>query len=159
MIIRHIQAKDNLSLAKIIRKVFEEHDAPQQGTVYSDPTTDNLYELFQTPKSILWVAEINNEIMGCCGVYPTNGLHKKCAELVKFYLSKDARGKGVGKELMQRCIHSAKEYGYTQLYLESLPQFSKAVSMYEKLGFVRLNQPLGDSGHKTCDIWMLKELQ
>ena len=158
IIIRQIQEKDNLPLAKIIREVFIEHDAPQKGTVYSDPTTDNLYDLFQTPKSILWVAEINNEIIGCCGVYPTKGLNENCVELVKFYLSKDARGKGIGKELMQKCIHSAREFEYTQLYLESLPQFSKAISMYEKQGFVRLNQSLGNSGHKTCNIWMLKEL-
>jgi putative acetyltransferase len=158
MDIRRIEKKDNLALAKMIRKVFEEHDAPKKGTVYSDPITDNLYELFQTPGSILWVAEINNEIIGCCGVFPTNGLPVNCAELVKFYLSQDVRGKGIGKKLMQKSIQSAKDFKYTQLYLESLPQFSKAVSIYEKQGFEKLNQPLGNSGHITCNIWMLKEL-
>lgn len=157
--IRQIEEKDNLSLAKMIRNVFEEHDAPQKGTVYSDPTTDNLFELFQAPKSILWVAEINSKIIGCCGIYPTKGLNETCAELVKFYLSKDARGKGIGKELMQKCSLSAKQFDYTQLYLESLPQFSKAVSMYEKQGFIRLKQPLGHSGHISCDIWMIKDLK
>jgi putative acetyltransferase len=48
--------------------------------------------------------------------------------------------------------------GYKRLYLESLPEFSKAVSMYEKFGFERLDKPLGSSGHTTCNIWMLKEL-
>jgi putative acetyltransferase len=158
MDIRRIEKKDNLALAKMIRKVFEENDAPKKGTVYSDPITDNLYELFQTPGSILWVAKINNEIIGCCGVFPTNGLPVNCAELVKFYLSQDVRGKGIGKKLMQKSIQSAKDFKYTQLYLESLPQFSKAVSIYEKQGFEKLNQPLGNSGHITCNIWMLKKL-
>ena len=67
--IRPIEEKDNLPLAKMIRRVFDEHDAPQKGTVYSDPTTDDLYALFRIPKSILWVAEIDNEVIGCCGVY------------------------------------------------------------------------------------------
>jgi len=156
--IRPIEEKDNLSLAKMIRSVFEEHDAPRQGTVYSDPTTDNLYQLFQTVKSILWIAEIEGKSIGCCGVYPTKGLNENCAELVKFYLDKSARGKGVGKELMQRCILSSKEFGYKHLYLESLPQFSKAVSIYEKQGFIRIDKPLGKSGHTSCSIWMLKEL-
>ena len=29
----------------------------------------------------------------------------------------------------------AREHGYTQLYIESFPEFSKAVSLYEKSGF------------------------
>jgi len=157
--IRPVEEKDNEALAGMIRKVFEEHDAPQKGTVYSDPTTDNLYLLFQTPRSVLWVAEMNGSTIGCCGVYPTKGLSVNYAELVKFYLCKEARGKGIGKELMERCIQSAKEFKYTQLYLESLPHFSRAVQMYEKQGFVRLDQPLGKSEHTACNIWMIKELK
>lgn len=158
MQIRQIKKDDNLSLATMIREVFHEHDAPQQGTVYSDPTTDNLFDLFQTEKSMLWVAEIDNEVVGCCGIYPTIGLQKNCVELVKFYLSAQSRGKGIGKSLMEKSIESAREFGYTELYLESLPIYSKAVSIYEKQGFVKLEKPLGDSGHTTCDIWMLKKL-
>jgi len=155
---RTIEEKDNLQLARTIREVFREHDAPREGTVYSDPATDHLYELFLKPGSILWVALDNNEPVGCCGIYPSAGLPGGCAELVKFYLSADARGKGTGKELMQKCISSAIELGYKQLYLESLPHFAKAIGIYEKEGFVRLNRPLGSSKHKTCSIWMLKEL-
>lgn len=158
-IIRQILEKDNLSLAQMIRAVFEEHNAPREGTVFSDPTTDNLYRLFQTAKSVLWVAEVNGEIVGCCGVYPSNGLDENCVELVKFYLAKEARGKGIGKELMQKSIESAVESGYTQLYLESLPHFSKAVSIYEKQGFKKLTGPLGKSIHTSCNIWMLKDLR
>lgn len=157
-IIRQVRKEDNLALAKIIREVFEEHDAPRIGTVYSDPTTNNLFELFQTSKSVLWVAEIDNIITGCCGIYPTEGLPEDHTELVKFYLSQKARGKGIGKELMEYSIRSAIEFGYKKLYLESLFQFSKAVHIYEKQGFQKLGSPLGYSGHSTCDIWMIKEL-
>jgi putative acetyltransferase len=156
--LRPVEEKDNASLAVMIRKVFEEHDAPRTGTVYSDPTTDILFQLFQTPGSVLWVAEIEGENAGCCGVYPTKGLPGNCAELVKFYLSRDARGKGIGKELMERCIQSAIDFNYTQLYLESLPHFSRALSMYEKHGFIRLDHPLGKSEHTACNIWMIKDL-
>ncbi len=159
MKIRQVKESDNPYLSKMIRKVFEEHNAPKDGTVYSDPTTDYLYESFQIERSVLWVAENNNKILGCCGVYPTNGLPKQCAELVKFYLPKESRGKGIGKILMEKSIDWAEKFGYSELYIESLPQFSKAVKMYEKQGFIQLKNPLGASGHTSCNIWMLKSLK
>jgi len=156
--IREIIQEDNRALAKIIRSVFEEHDAPREGTVYSDPTTDNLFELFSRPKSVLWVAEIDGAVVGCCGVYPTEGLPQGCAELVKFYLNSNARGKGIGKDLMERSINSAKEMGYRSLYIESLPQYSRAIAIYEKQGFRMIDRQLGKSGHSTCNVWMIKPL-
>ena len=158
IITRQVKESDNLSLALLIRQVFKEHNAPEENTVYSDPTTDDLYKLFQKQGSVLWVAEINNEVFGCCGIYPTQGLDDDCAELAKFYLSIKIRGKGIGKQLMQQCFQSAIQFGYKKLYLESLPEFSKAVNMYEKYGFIKLNKPLGNSGHTSCNIWMIKEL-
>ncbi|MBK6962865.1 MAG: GNAT family N-acetyltransferase [Bacteroidales bacterium] len=156
--IRQISKNDNSALAKMIRGVFEEHEAPRDGTVYSDPTTDDLYTLFQKTGSILWVAEFNGEIAGCCGIYPSDGLGDDCSELVKFYVSKEARGMGIGKELMVKSEESARAFGFTQLYLESLPHFAKAVRIYEKQGYIKLVQPLGTSIHTTCNIWMLKKL-
>jgi putative acetyltransferase len=158
MIIRKIRREDNPHLAKMIRDVFEEFDAPRLGTVYSDPTTDDLYGLFRKPGSVLWVAEVNGKAVGCCGIYPTEGLAKGYCELVKFYLAKSTRGNGTGKSLMQGAIESARELGYSKLYLESLPHFSRAIGMYDRLGFERLAAPLGQSGHTGCNIWMLKEL-
>jgi putative acetyltransferase len=155
---RKVRKEDNEALARMIRQVFEEHDAPTSGTVYSDPTTDDLYTLFRSGGSVLWVAEVDGMPAGCCGVYPTEGLEKGCAELVKYYLSAKVRGQGIGRQLMEMCIRSARELGYQSLYLESMPHFSKAVRIYEKLGFRELAQPLGNSGHTTCSIWMLLEL-
>lgn len=158
MKIRKIKESDNAFLAQMIREVFEEHEAPREGTVYTDKTTDSLYEVFQIEKAVFWIAESEHEILGCCGIYPTEGLPKGCAELVKFYLPKSARGKGIGKRLMEKSLESAGAFGYSALYIESLPVFSKAVGIYEKLGFIKLSTPLGETGHTGCDIWMLKKL-
>jgi putative acetyltransferase len=158
LIIRPIQPSDNEPLATLIRKVFREFKIDKPGTVYTDPTTDALYELFQQPASAYFVAEENETIIGGCGVYPTEGLPEGCAELVKFYLAAEARGKGVGNQLMQQSIAAARELGYKQLYLESFPELAKAVSMYEKAGFRPIPHAMGNSGHYACNIWMLKDL-
>jgi putative acetyltransferase len=158
IIFRHIEERDNKGIAKLIRGVFMEFNIHRPGTVYFDPTTDNLYELFMAPGSEYWIAEENSAIIGGCGVYPTPGLPEGCAELVKFYLSASNRGKGTGRQLMEKTFDSAKRNGYRQLYLESLPELSRAISLYEKAGFEFIKGPMGKSGHFGCNIWMLKTL-
>ena len=135
VIYREVKKSDNVALARMIRQVFKEHQAPEKGTVYSDPTTDDLFGLFRSKRSVLWVAEVDGVPLGCCGIYPTEGLDNNCAELVKFYLAAQGRGKGTGRRLMELCIDSARAMSYKKLYLESMPHFSKAVRIYEKLGF------------------------
>ncbi|MHA8076907.1 GNAT family N-acetyltransferase [Aquirufa sp. TARAVU-A1A] len=156
--IRPIEPQDNAALAEIIRAALTEFGANKPGTVYFDPTTDALFELFQTPRSYYFVATQNNRIVGGCGIFPTANLPEGTCELVKLYVNKDARGTGTGKKLMEKSMEWAKENGYTQVYLESMPELSKAVSIYEKQGFIKLCSPLGNSGHDGCDIWMTKAL-
>lgn len=159
VIIRENKVEDNAILAKIIRTAFHDFEVScTNGTVYSDPTTDDLYSLFQTEKSALFVAEEDGLILGCCAIFPTDNLPEDTTELAKFYLSKESRGKGIGKLLLEKCLEKAKDLGYENVYLESIPEFSKAVSIYEKQGFQYLEKPLGNSGHSGCNLWMLKKL-
>ncbi len=158
IIIRPIEPKDNAALAKVIRTALEEFGANKPGTVYFDASTDALYEVFRTPGSYYYVATINDELVGGGGIFPTENLPAGTCELVKLYLNANARGKGLGKKLLEKSMQWAKENGYTQVYLESMPELAKAVSIYEKVGFTRINQPLGNSGHCGCDIWMTKQL-
>jgi putative acetyltransferase len=155
---RSIEIKDNPSLAKIIRDVFEEFNLPKEKTVYSDPETDALYEVFQHSGATYFIAEEDGVILGGCGVYPTDGLPEGCAELVKYYLSSATRGRGIGKILMEKSVEAAVKLGYKQLYLESFPELSKAVGIYEKAGFKMLPESIGNSGHLATTIWMLKDL-
>lgn len=158
IIFRLIEEKDNQELAELIRNVFREFKIDRPGTVYFDPTTDNLFELFRNPGSEYWIAEENDKIIGGCGVYPTPGLPEGCAELVKLYLSASSRGRRIGWQLMERTFYSAKRLGYKQLYLESLPELRKAISLYERTGFKNIPGPMGNSGHFGCNIWMVKDL-
>ena len=152
---RKILEKDNQELAAVIRTIFREFKIDKPGTVYTDPTTDHLSDVFKTEQSVYWIAEEEGKIIGGCGIYPTAGLPEGCVELVKLYTSAAARGKGVGKTLMQKSIASAQHFGYNEVYLESFPELTTAISMYEKAGFKPLSSPLGNSGHFACNVWML----
>lgn len=158
VVFRPIEQRDNAELASLIRKIFREFKIDKPGTVYTDPSTDDLFTLFQLRGSAYWVAEENGRLLGGCGIYPTQGLPEGYAELVKLYVSAETRGKGIGNLLMQRSLDWAKEYGYTHIYLESFPELSKAVGMYLRSGFTYLPHALGNSGHFACTIWMEKQL-
>lgn len=156
--IRSIEPQDNPKIAKLIREVLTEFGANKPGTVFTDPTTDALFELFQTEKSAYFIAILNDEIVGGCGIYPTKGLPNGCTELVKLYVSSGARGTGIGKKLMEIACEKATAEGYTEIYLETLPELHIAVGLYEHVGFTYLDQPYGESGHFACDLWMRKAL-
>lgn len=156
--IRSIQSSDNPELAAIVRNTLTEFGANVPGTVFFDPTTDALFELFQTPKAAYFVAEAEGKILGGGGIYPTEGLPETTCELVKMYLLPEARGIGLGRSLIERCLETAKQQGFQQVYLETLPELKLAVNVYEKYGFGYLSAPLGNTKHFGCGLWMLKKL-
>ena len=130
--IRNIHPDDNKELAAIVRNTLAEFGANHPGTVYYDPTTDALYELFQKPGSIYYVAELNGELIGGAGIYPSEGLPEGTCELVKMYLLPKARGLGLGKTLIDKVLAYAKENGYKNVYIETMPELKQAMKVYEK---------------------------
>lgn len=156
--IRAIRPSDNPALAGIVRNTLAEFGANKPGTVYFDSTTDALYELFQQPGASYFVAEIDGKIAGGAGIYPTKGLPPDTCELVKMYLIPEARGLGLGRTLIEKSIELAKELGYRKIYLETMPELRQALKVYARFGFEYLTEPMGNSGHTGCSLWMLKEL-
>ena len=158
IIIREIQQTDNPFLSKIVKDTLAEFGANHPNTVYYDPTTDTLYELFQKEKAKYFVAVVNGKIVGGGGIYPTDGLDTDTCELVKMYLLPEARGLGLGKTLIEKCIATAKESGFKKIYLETMPELKQALNVYAKFGFDYLKGPMGNSGHTGCSLWMLRTL-
>jgi putative acetyltransferase len=156
--IREIETRDNPAIAAIIRQVLTEFSANKPGTVYYDPTTDHLFELFSRTGASYFIAEWDGKILGGSGVFPTPDLPEGCCELVKLYLLPEMRGQGLGMKLMEACFRRAIDLGYTQIYLETMPELRGAIGLYEKAGFEYLPAPLGCSGHFGCDLWMTKQL-
>jgi putative acetyltransferase len=155
---RFIQPSDNPALSKIVKDTMKEFGVNRPNTVYYDPTTDALYELFQKERAIYNVAEVNGEIVGGGGIYPTDGLPHDTCELVKMYLLPHARGLGLGRILIEKCLQQAKELGYKKVYLETMPELKQAMKVYARFGFEYLKGPMGNSGHTGCELWMLKSL-
>lgn len=160
IILRKIKESDNAQIAAVIRRTLEEFGAAHPGTVYYDESTDHLFELFQqTPRSVYFIAEKDGEVVGGGGIFPSAGLPADTCELVKMYLLPQVRGIGLGKKIIEQCIAFAKEEGYQNIYLETMPELKQALKTYEKFGFEYLNRSMGNTGHSGCSLWMLGEVE
>jgi putative acetyltransferase len=156
--IRPIEKKDNEAIFQVIRCVFEELDIVQPGTAYFDECLPKLYETYTTERGAYFVALENGEIIGGAGIFPTEDLPANTVELVKMYLLDKARGKGYGQLLMNACLEAAKNKGYINVYLETLPELEAAQQLYLKNGFRLIESVIGNSGHFACSVRMLKQL-
>jgi putative acetyltransferase len=158
MTIRPIQKSDNQSIAAIIRWVLIDLDVPKVGTAFADPQLDYMFETYDNPKSAYFVVENNGKIIGGAGVAPLENGDPAICELQKMYFLPEARGLGIGSEMMQKCLETAKKFGFSKCYLETFPFMLAAQKLYKKVGFENIDAPMGNTGHNSCTVWMLKDL-
>ncbi|WP_457615836.1 GNAT family N-acetyltransferase [Lutibacter sp.] len=157
-IIREIEAKDNSKIAATIRKVLIEFGVPKVGTAYADKILDTLYENYNTQNAVYFVVEKDGAIYGGAGIKQLENYNGNVCELQKMYFLPEARGIGLGEKLIHVCLQKAKEFGFKQCYLETLPYMESARKLYKKVGFKDLKERMGDTGHYSCNLWMLKDL-
>jgi putative acetyltransferase len=156
--IREIQSEDNPEIAKAIREVLIEYGVPKVGTAYADIILDTLSEVYIGENSIYYVVEKDNKIYGGAGIKQLDNYNGNICELQKMYFSPEARGIGLGSKMMKICLQKAKDFRFDQCYLETLPYMEEARKLYRKVGFKDLKAPMGDTGHYSCNLWMLKDL-
>ena len=137
---------------------LEELDRAIDGTVYTDPITDNLFAYYQFPRRKYFVAELNGKVVGGAGIAPIENQDENYCELQKMYLLKEARGLGIAQELMGKCLDFAKAADYELAYLETFDSMTAAQSLYKKFGFDFVDKPLGNTGHFSCNTHMTKVL-
>lgn len=91
---------------------------------------------YDTNKDRLWVAEHNNEIIGCIGVVG----HDDRAQLRWFLLHPNYRGIGLGKRLLNDALVYCREKDYKVAYLDTTNDLETAISMYTRAGFVKVSE-------------------
>lgn len=156
--IRVIQKKDNPTIAQVIREVLIALNVPKVGTAYADPHLDYLFETYLVPRSVYFVVENNGKIMGGAGIMQLENSDENTCELQKMYFHPEARGLGLGTQLMEKCLQSARDFGFENCYLETMPYMKAAQKLYTKSGFEYLEAPRGATGHSSCPVWMLHKL-
>lgn len=158
IIIREITLADDHEVAKVIRSVLLEFGVPKVGTAYEDKALDCMTETYSKPTSVYYVVDKAGKIIGGAGIAPLDNFEGNVCELQKMYFLPEARGLGLGKIMIEKCLAKAKDLGFESCYLETLPYMEAATKLYVNMGFTSLNAPLGNTGHYSCNVWMLKKL-
>lgn len=157
-VIRPIRTADDAAMADIIRTVMPEFGANGDGFAINDPEVDWMSRAYAQPRCAYFVVERGGRVLGGAGVAPLEGGDAATCELRKMYFLREARGSGMGEAMMQRCLQAARGLGFARCYLETLCGMDAAMRLYARSGFVRIDAPLGATGHGGCDSFYLRQL-
>ncbi len=157
--VRPIAPADNPLIAQVIRDVSAEFGlTADKGYTVSDPNLDRLFELYSEANSAYWIVELDGRVVGGGGVAPLLCSDDDICELQKMYFLPDVRGLGLARSLALQAMAFARERGFKRCYLETTASLTRAIKLYEHLGFRHIDGPMGCTGHVDCEVTMIREL-
>jgi len=156
--IRKMIPEDNADMAAIIRYNLKNHGLNIPGTAYFDPCLDDLCSFYEGRASCGYyvLTDESGRPVGGIGFDRISHIPHG-AELQKMYLDDSAKGKGLSLFLINFIEEQMREAGIKISYLETHSNLQRAIHVYEKLGYVRIDRP-AEVGHSTMDHFYIKEL-
>jgi GNAT superfamily N-acetyltransferase len=98
------------------------------------------------------VAYLGAEAVGCGGI---KRLDDATAELKRIYLGEPARGRGLGRRLLEQLEAHARELGYERLRLDTGDLQPEALGLFRSSGYVEIPDY---NGNTWATYWMEKRL-
>jgi len=157
--IRCLEAPDVPAVLSVIADCRREYGLEPRVPAILEPSDYGLFEAYRARRSAYFVAIVAGEVIGGAGIARLREADGAVCELQRMYLRPGRRGVGIGRALLERCLQAARRFGYLHCYAETIHEMSGAIALYERLGFRRLDAPLGSSGHQHNDCWLLLQLQ
>ena len=87
---------------------------------------------YAAPTGAFILAEDAGQYVACIGL---RQFSEGIGEIKRLYVAPAARGRGLGRLLVERIIADARQIGYGSLLLDTLPFMKEAQSLYLALGF------------------------
>ena len=132
--VRPVERHDVPAVAALLRSVLAEFGLTFGEGSATDAQVLDLPDAYEALGGAFWVATEGDSLLGTCGVFP---LGDGTFELRKMYLAQDARGRGVGRSLLDQACAFAKAAGGRRLVLDTTEQMTAAIRFYESHGFIR----------------------
>lgn len=89
---------------------------------------------FDPKKDRLWMAERDARVVGFIAIHHAQE-RPGWAKLRWFFVEKELRGRGLGKQLIERALSFCKDAGYEGVFLTTVSDLVAARKLYERAGF------------------------
>jgi len=118
-----------------VKKIYEEGIATGNATFQTAAPEWEEWDNAHVKTSRL-IAEENNEIVGWAALTAVSGrcVYAGVAE-ISVYVAADARGKGIGKKLLQALINSSEQNNFWTLQAGIFPENKGSIKIHEDCGF------------------------
>ena len=153
VVIRIASSDDAKSIAAVLLQSFIEYEAVYTAGGFAATTPDSEEIRRRMTEGPTWVAVRDNLIVGTVSVVPSGErLYVRSMAVVP-----SARGQSIGVKLLRHIEDFASANSYKQLFLSTTPFLSRAIKLYQQMGFVFSDERIEDL-HGTPLLRMEKEL-
>ena len=118
-----------------------------------DDELDHLEAKYGLPDGRLYLLFCEGKAAGCIGL---RKIDEESCELKRLYVRPEFRNQGLGSALVEKIINDAREVGYSQILLDTLPFLESAIRMYRSFGFYEIesynNSPMDTSIYMRLDV-------
>jgi ribosomal protein S18 acetylase RimI-like enzyme len=116
---------------------------PDLKTDWAQSETGRKYftEALNNPETICLIAEEDNKPVGYLVAAPKDFGYRlsKYLEIENMGVSANFRSKGIGVQLVNKCLELAKKMGYQKVYVNAYFENTKAIAFYEKCGLKKID--------------------
>ena len=88
---------------------------------------------YAAPEGRLLLAQEAGAVLGCAAL---RRVDESTCEMKRVYVRPAARGRNLGRLLVEAILREAKLAGYARICLDVLPEFTAAQQLYAAMGFV-----------------------
>jgi DNA-binding MarR family transcriptional regulator/GNAT superfamily N-acetyltransferase len=137
------------------RLYFEERGWDERFEALVAGIAKHFVENLDPSRERCWIAEMDGEPAGCVFLVRKN---RATAKLRLLLVEPKARGRGLGRRLVEECIGFARDKGYRKLVLWTQSNLAAARAIYAKTGFRKVKEEKhADFGVKlTGEYWELE---
>lgn len=129
--IRRGKSEDALEVASVLKKAFTEYEPLYTKEGYAETTPEGATILHRMREGPLWVADLENEIVGtAAAVNKETGLYIRGVAVLP-----TARGHSLGRLLLEEIERFATQKGCRRLFLTTTPFLNRAIRLYKSFGF------------------------
>ncbi|MBP9708014.1 MAG: GNAT family N-acetyltransferase [Oligoflexales bacterium] len=133
-----------VELSALIEKNLWKFAAQDSAYISSYRRLKSLLDFSHQDGAKVLCAILDEKVVGGAGLGAFHNLPitDGIGEIRDLVVEESYRSKGIGKLLLQRCIHYAHQIGYRRVYLETTPDMTHAQQLFLRYGFKAVRQKL-----------------